>query len=301
MRAPVLDSAAEVEQIVRNLLRESKAWGKFPTPVDDLANYSRLVIDRGIDLRTIHPGFIPRQLEHLQSALRKILGVIDRRERKIYLDHSMSPSRAAFVKLHEIGHDVLPWQAINLSYSDDEKTISPEAPELFEREASFFASAALFQLERFDESLNTLPLSFDSIRVLAEKFGASVHATARRYVERCPKRCALLVFNPPVSRTAPCLMPVRNCFESPSFTEHFGQLAVPDVCDSTHPFVQDILRGRRLHDKGVVTLATARVTSLQLNYHFFNNSYNSFVFMLPPGEIMKSRVTIINRASSTNG
>lgn len=297
MRAPTLESAAEVEHIVRNLLRESKAWGKFPTPVDDIAAYSKLAIDRGLDLRTIDPGFLPRQLEHLSSALRKILGVIDRRQRKIYLDHSMSSSRKAFVKLHEIGHDVLPWQAINLSYSDDEKTISPEAPELFEREASFFASAALFQLERFDEALRKLPLSFSSVRVLAEQFGGSVHATARRYVERCPKRCALLVFNPPATRTKTCPMPVRNCFESPSFTDDFGRLGVPDVCDSQHPFVQDILRGRRLHEEGTVTLPTARVPSLQLNYHFFNNTYNSFVFMLPPGEMMKSRITIVNRTN----
>ena len=203
MRAPALESATEVEQIVRNLLRESKAWGRFPTPVDDIAAYSELVIDRGIDLRTIDPGFIPRHLGHLTSAVRKILGLIDRRQQKIYLDQSMPAPRKTFVKLHEIGHGVLPWQAINVGYRDDERTISPEVPELFEREANYFASAALFQLERFDDELKKLPLSFGSIRALAQHFGASVHATARRYVERCPKRCALLVFDRPAVRTEP--------------------------------------------------------------------------------------------------
>lgn len=297
MRTSALESADDVEHIVRNLLRESKAWGKFPTPVDDIAAYGKLVIDRGIDLRTVDAGFIPRHFEHLTNALQKVLGMIDRRQRRIYLDQSLPPPRKMFIKLHEIGHDLLPWQSVNFSYCDDERTISPEVPELFEREANFFASAALFQLERFDDALRKLPLSFRSIHALAQQFGGSVHATARRYVERCPKRCALLVFDPPAARTKSCPMPVRNCFESTPFTDEFGRLGVPSVCDARHPFVQDILRGRRMHEEGVVTLPTDHVPSLMLNYHFFNNTYNSFVFMLPPGEVMRSRVRILDRAN----
>lgn len=298
MRTPALESAAEVEHVVRNLLRESKAWGKFPTPIDDIAAYSKLAIDGKVDLRNIEPGFMPRNLEHMASALKKILGIFDRRQRKIYLDHSLPPPRKAFVKLHEIGHGMLPWQAINAGYCDDEKTIGPEVTELFEREANHFASGALFQLDRFDDELKKLPLSFNSIRALAQQFGASVHATARRYVERCPKRCAMLVFNPPASRQEPVSLPVRNCFESPRFTVDFGRLGVLGTCDSRHPFVQDIMRGRRVRDDGVATLPTERVPSLLLDYHFFNNSYNSFVLFLPPGEVMRSRVTIVDRANN---
>ena len=295
MRTPALESAAEVEHVVRNLLRESKAWGRFPTPIDEIAAYSKLAIDGKIDLRNIEPGFIPRNLEHLTGALKKILGLIDRRQSKIYLDHSLPPPRKSFVKLHEIGHGVLPWQAINAGYCDDEKTIGPEVTELFEREANHFASAALFQLDRFDDELKKLPLSFSSIRLLSQRFGASVHATARRYVEKCPKRCALLVFDRPAAPTELFPMPVRNCFESHLFTTDFGRLGVPSVCDSRHPFVQDIKRGRRAHETGVATLPTEQVASLMLDYHFFNNSYNSFVLLLPPGETMRSRVTIIDR------
>jgi hypothetical protein len=297
MRTPALESAAEVEHVVRNLLRESKAWGKFPTPIGDISGYSGLVIDRRIDLRNLDPGYMPRHLEHLTSALKKILGLMDRRQKKIYLDQSLPPARKAFVELHEIGHGVLPWQAINAGYSDDEKSISPDVSELFEREANYFASATLFQLDQFDRALEKLPLSFASIRALAQQFGASVHATARRYVERCPKRCAMLVFNPPVSRQEPVALLARNCFESPRFTVDFGRLGIPDFYDSRHPFVQDIMRGLRVKADGVATLPTERVPSLQLDYHFFNNSYNSFVLFLPPGEVMRSRITIVDRVN----
>jgi hypothetical protein len=298
MRTPALESAAEVEHVVRNLLRESKAMGVFPTPIDSIASYSNLVIDRQIDLRNIEAGFIPRNLEHLRAAMSKILGIIDRRQRRIYLDDSLPAPRKAFVKLHEIGHGVLPWQAINAEYSDDEKTISPDVTEVFEREANHFASAALFQLDRFDEELNRLPLSFSSIRALSQKFGASVHATARRYVERCPKRCALLVFDRPAPPTDLFPMPVRNCFESLSFTSAFGRLGVPKICDSRHPFVLDIKRGRRAHETGVATIPTDHVPSLMLDYHYFNNTYNTFVLLLPPGETIRSRVQIIDPTRS---
>src|SRR5665213_3637865 len=116
MRTTTLESAADVEHVVRNLLRESKAWGTFPTPIDDIAAYSRLAIEGKIDLRNIEPGFIPRNMEHMAGALKKILGMFDRRQRKIYLDHSLPPPRKAFVKLHEIGHGMLPWQAINVGF-----------------------------------------------------------------------------------------------------------------------------------------------------------------------------------------
>lgn len=297
MRTEALGSAAEVDHVVRNLLRESKAWGRFPTPISDIRKCSGLIVDRQIDLRTLDPGFLPKSVEHLNSALKKLLGLIDRRERKIYLDQSLPAPRKAFVELHEIGHGVIPWQGINAGYCDDEKNFSPEVTELFEREANHFASAALFQLDQFDEALRKLPLSFASIRALSQQFGASVHATARRYVERCPKRCAMLVFNQPPSRLEPVLVPVRNCFESPSFTGEFGRLGVPNICDSTHPFIQDILRGRRVREDGVATLPTDHIPSLQLGYHFFNNSYNSFVLLLPPGEAMPSRITIVDPSS----
>jgi hypothetical protein len=234
----------------------------------------------------------------LSDALKKVLGMVDFRQRTIYLDHSLSPPRQAFIKLHEVGHGVLPWQReLREGFGDDEFTLDPDLNEQFEREANHFASAALFQLEHFDEELRKLPLTFSSIRALAQKCGASIQATARRYVARCPKRCALLVLHPPSSTALNSAILVRNCFESPSFVESFGALQVSDICDASLPFVQDLLRRRRLHEEGTVTLPTSSAASLALEYHFFNNSYNAFVFLFPEGEAIRSRVTIVDRTA----
>jgi hypothetical protein len=140
-----------------------------------------------------------------------------------------------------------------------------------------------------------LPLAFSAIRALAEKFGASIQATARRYVTKCPKRCALVVLHQPGDDSEWFPVAVRNCFESPAFIADFGQLAIPEVCDLRFRFVQDIRHKRRMHEDGTISLATERAPSLKLNYHFFNNTYNSFVFLFPPGETIVSRVSIVER------
>jgi hypothetical protein len=228
-----------------------------------------------------------------------VLGLIDFRHRRIYLDQTVSANRQNFIKLHEVGHGVLPWQRkLREGYGDDEFTLTPEINDHFEREANHFASAALFQLDHFEHEMMRLPLAFNAVRALAEKFGASIQATARRYVEKCPKRCALLVLHPPADDSEWFPIAVRNCFESPSFLAEFGQLAIPPVCDLRFRFVQDIRHKRRMHEEGNVTLATERISALKLDYHFFNNSYNSFVFLFPHGETIASRVTILERVKN---
>lgn len=296
MRTTSLDSATEVEHVVRNLLRESKAWGRFPTPVDKIVNFGELSIAQHVDLSKADEGFLPRQFGFLSSALKKVLGLIDFRQRTIYLDQTVSASRQNFIKLHEVGHGVLPWQRqLREGYGDDALTLDPEIDEQFEREANHFASAALFQLDHFEHEMMRLPLTFSAVRALSKKFGASIQATARRYVAACPKRCALIVLHKPSAGEGPFSVAVRNCFESPTFVADFGQLAIPPLCDHGFRFVQDIQRKRRMHEDGVITLATDRSPSLALDYHFFNNPYNSFVFLFPHGETISSRATIVER------
>ncbi len=297
MRPTALDSATEIDQVVRNVLRGSKALGKFPTPVDQIIGYADLAVAKNIDLSKVESGFF-RRLGFLSSALKKVLGLVDFRQRTIYLDKGLPPTRQAFIKLHEVGHGVVPWQRqLREGFGDDEYTLDPDLNEHFECEANHFASAALFQLDRFDDDLKSLPLGFKSIQALAQKYGSSIQAAARRYVAKCPRRCALLVLNKPVvdAESDSFSVPIRNCFESPEFVAAFGSMAVPNVCNTQFSFIRDIRRNRRFHEDGTITIATDHQPSLLLNYHFFNNSYNSFVFLFPAGETIASRISILER------
>ena len=164
---------------------------------------------------------------------------------------------------------------------------------LLEASASFFASCALFQLERFDEEVEKLPLSMKSAQVLGQMFGGSNHAALRRYVERSKKRCALLVLHKP-EVNGDYHVRIRNYFQSVPFTADFGEIVWQDgKCGLEYVFVKEIKRGRRWHEEGQIALMTPVGETVTFSYHFFNSSHNTFVLFLPAGEKIKSRVVIV--------
>ena len=151
MNLEPVDGADEIDKLVRGILVGSRAWGVLPTPVDQIVAYTELSLERGVDLSKVEPGFFDVGREFFGKVKRKVLGMIDFREKTIHLDRSQKPTRQNFIKLHETGHGVIPCQRDLYGCMDDEDTIVPEVKEIFERQASYFASGGLFQLERFEE------------------------------------------------------------------------------------------------------------------------------------------------------
>jgi IrrE N-terminal-like domain len=295
MKSPPLESADDIDKIARNILMASKAWGKLPTPVDQITAFAELQIEGGVDLSTVDPGFFTKNFNFLSRALTKAIGLVDFRQKVIYLDHTQSDSRKNFVKLHEVGHRALSWQSELLGFMDDESTLEPCVKDQFEREASHFASDALFQLDRFDDEAAKLPLCIKSPQVLAQRFGGSNHAAIRRYVERSKKRCAVLVLHKP-DQHGQYWARVRDYFQSLSFTAEFGEISWPgEKCGMEWVFVQEIKRGRKWHAGGHVALTTLGGGLTTFEYHFFNNTFNTFILLLPVGEKIKSRTVIVPR------
>lgn len=289
-----IDGEQEIEKIARNVLIGSKAWGKFPTPVDQIVSYAELQVASGVDLSKVEPGFFTKKLHSLQRALSKVVAAVDLREKIIFLDLSQRPERQNFNKLHETGHKALTWQRDTYVHLDDENTLDPDTDELFERQASWFASDALFQLERFEDEAAKLPLTIKSPLALAKTFGGSRHASLRRYVSKSKKRCALLVLEKP-KMNGEFSSEIRNYFQSPSFTKEFGLLVWPSKCGLDFQFMKEVKFGAKLHEKGQITLAIASGEFIGFSYHYFYNTYNVFVLLLPPGEKIRSRTTIVTR------
>ncbi len=284
-----MDSKKDIENIAFTILKDSKSLGKFPTPVDNILKYSELTVDKSVDLSKEDPSFFTKNWHTFKKALRKVRGVIDIRQKKVYLDLSTNINKQRFVKLHETGHNVLLWQKKTFEFIDDDKTLSLDFKETFEKEASYFASSTLFQLDRFEEEAEKLPLSLESPMLLAKKFGSSNHAAMRRYVEYSKKQCALLVFENYNSLTKTAIL--RNYFQSQKFTIAFGNLLWPDMFDRTYPFIFDLSIGKRLNTLGTFRYSFENII-LQFSYHYFNNTYNYFVFLFPISEYNKSRVQI---------
>ena len=111
MKQPPPDSADDIAKISRNMLLAAKVWGRRPTPVDDIVHFANLQVEKGVDLSKIEPGFLSKNFQFAKQAINKVLGIIDRRHKTIYLDHAQRPSRKNFVALHEVGHEACSWQS----------------------------------------------------------------------------------------------------------------------------------------------------------------------------------------------
>jgi len=95
-------------------------------------------------------------------------------------------AQKAFKRLHETSHELFPWQHIGdgqAGFADDKFTLSPKTTDLFEQEANQGAAELLFQRLRFTEIAADYQIGCATIGELADKFGASKHASFRRYVE----------------------------------------------------------------------------------------------------------------------
>ena len=200
-----LESADEINRQVERFLRAADAFGRFPTPVDDIVRTAQLVEadDYVFDESLIRAAPLAmRRL--LRSARSKIQGLVDRRARVIHVAPAIeNDGKRRFVKLHETVHHVLPHQAAML-YADDHETLSPNTNVLFEREANQGAAELLFQRDQFAKDAADLEISVASVWHLRERYGSSFHAALRRYAEKHPDAVAAIVLDPtPLTQSPP--------------------------------------------------------------------------------------------------
>ncbi|GAA3929025.1 ImmA/IrrE family metallo-endopeptidase [Chitinophaga oryziterrae] len=282
----------EIDKIAYELLKSSKALDKFPTPVDEIIAHAELLVEMGVDLSKIENGFLQRFNLDFSKIFAKIRGILDRKEKKIYLDLSQPVSRRNFVKLHEAGHHLLPWQKETFDCLDNQQTLSHDVREQFEVEANYFASVVLFQHDRFQQQMCKLDLSIGAPLALAKTFGASNHATMRKFVETSTKRCALLVLKKPEVAVITATYTARDYFQSEKFTYSFGEIAWPEQFGYNWAFVKDYTNGRRMKMDGMIVLLTKNGEQ-EFEYHFFNTTWNGFVLIFPKNENRKSKVTYI--------
>ncbi|TCD12966.1 ImmA/IrrE family metallo-endopeptidase [Pedobacter frigidisoli] len=283
---------SDIENIALDALYKSNSLGVFPTPVDKILKYAELRVDSSVDLSKAPSNFFLKKGLALKSGWAKIRGVLDRTEKVIYLDLNQHASKQKFVKLHEVGHELCGWQSNMLKYLDDDETLDPDINDMFESEANYFASSALFQVQIFNEKVGEYPLELATCLQLQKLFGGSFHATIRRYVEHSKKRCALLVLNKESkSPFSTVNLSLRNYFQSPSFTKELGQIEWETTFDYDVPFVQNYLSNRRMMKSELVIESGGG--EIPCDYHYFDNSYNIFVFMFPKGELIKSRTSFV--------
>lgn len=221
---------ARVREEAERLLHKADALGTFPTPVAEIMDAGKVavapedVLDEGF-LRNIRR----KAGKALKSAVSKVLGLFDARDRLVFIDRAVHLVKQTFLKLHETGHAVLPWQRnLYAVIEDGEQELDPDIADLFDREANVFATEVLFQLDSFIEEAADEPFGIKAPLGLSKRYGASVYASVRQYVKKNLRECMVLVLNPPEMREGDGFRAgLRRAVQSPSFAEKFGDLDWP--------------------------------------------------------------------------
>ncbi|MBN9248189.1 MAG: ImmA/IrrE family metallo-endopeptidase [Hyphomicrobium sp.] len=224
-----------VEARARLILDKSEAWGRFPTPVDDIVAAANLRVEAK-SLRDAD-GFLAyltgkaamaaeqavEKLKAVKSALSKVFGIYDPVDATIHIDDEVSISKQTFLKLHETGHHELPaHRKLFRFFQDCDQTLSPDIADRFEREANNFARFALFQDDGYGSIAADYKMAVKTPMALAKKFGASIYASCREFARTSHRDCLVIVLNPAeYCNVAGMRCAVRRIEPSPSFRLKF--------------------------------------------------------------------------------
>lgn len=234
-----LEAAKSIDKRVDRLLRAADAYGRFPTPVDDIVAAAKLTLVDDLVLDDSKIAKAPLYLRSLlRSAKQKIQGLVDRRERVVHISPDIEhEAKRRFVKLHETTHDILPHQQ-DLVYADTHETLSLATKRLFEREANQGAAELLFQRKHFMHDANDHEIGMATVWLLAERYGSSFHAALRRYAECHDAAVAAIVFNPTPVALTPKTWKREEAMATRAWQDRFGSMKWPFRMDTvTHPFV----------------------------------------------------------------
>jgi Zn-dependent peptidase ImmA (M78 family) len=219
---------ANIRREAERALREAGALGVFPTPIDRIMSVANV---EEVPEDLMSPGLLAKIRNTaekaggvLKRALSKVMGLFHASAGLVYLDQSLIEVKKRFVRLHESAHGFLPWQRPLYAVVEDcDKSLDPEAADLFDREANVFASEVLFQLDTFRDMAEGKPFEVWTPVRLAKGFNASIYASMRQYVSKNHRACAVVVLDmPELVEGDGFRANLRRPVQSLSFTETFG-------------------------------------------------------------------------------
>jgi len=221
------DCQQDVRDQADRLLRQAGAYGRFPTPIDDLISAARLQLDSEASL---DESFLKKIYRSASSTIRravgKVLGLFDSRAHAIYIDQTVHEKKKPFLLLHETGHGFMKWQRDLYAFMEDgQSELDPDVQDEFERQSNFFASTVLFQCETFMIQARDMPLCLDTPKGLSKHYGASLYSSIRQFASTHDKSCVVLVMEKPVWKPGDgYVFALRRAVCSQAFTKQYGNV-----------------------------------------------------------------------------
>lgn len=296
-----LESGEDIARHADRLLKEAGALGRFPTPVEDIIAAADLTQD---DDPLFADSILQRAPAALAAKIRQLRGrvaaALDRQERVIYVDDGVDhDGRRRFKQLHEVTHDILPWQS-ETAYADTNGSLSWRTRVRFEQEANQGGAELLFQRTRFEEIAAEYAIGFGGVVDLADRFGASYHAAFRRYVETHRAPIAGVVLERSPCEPGAAAYRRREAVNSRSWVRWYEPTCIwpPVLRPVPYSFVSEI---RDLgNDPLRCSLAYADLSNQPstLDVELWSNSYNVFVLLWHPRRQRLTRRRLIAGRSS---
>lgn len=277
-----LRSIDDIRQAANTLLLKADVFDCLPTPVDDLVAAAGLMEDSDYDINESIVAQLPKRLRRLfSSASRKFTGLIDRRERIIHVDGSLDERQRNFVKMHEVAHDILPWQR-DLMLAESRQTLHPSITMLFEREANQGAAELLFQVDFLQRIARDFPVDYSTPFALAKLFGASGRATFRHWISGHHACVCGFVLNKYPIQGDELVFKRLECMTSEDWFNQFGNQSFPSRMRlKDFDFLGPLVTGyERVDTKW--TLDDLNALPRTVKIHSFNNTYNHFVIVWVP-------------------
>ena len=275
----------EIRKNADLLLKKADAVGVFPTPIPEIVAAAELEISREAVLDKVFLGGIYRKLpnalklapDKIKKAAAKVMGLLDVHDRTIHIDPSVHPAKKGFLTLHEVGHGFLPWQTKIFSVLEDSNSeLDPDTRDIFEREANCFASDVIFQLDSFTKEAADSEFSIWTPIKTGKKYGASIYATARRYVTTSSQPCALIVLEPKKGQK----VSLRRAVVSPSYREKFGDEKLP-LDFGPGDFFYDNLPYKKYSKSDFLTLTDLNGEEWETATECFDSTKNFFYLIRP--------------------
>lgn len=305
------DQLRAVLKRAKHLLDRASVWERYPTPIADILEEAKLKV---APVSIFDPasilGYIKNKTadaaHRIKHAVAKMFGVYDAEENVIHIDHTVKKSKQNFLKLHETGHHEIPTHKKAFRFFQDcEKTLAPDIADLFEREANNFARYVLFQGDGFAKLAADCKFEIKTPIKLAQKFGASVYASAREFARTSHRACLVYILEPiEFVEGIGARATVRRIEPSPAFKTQFG-CPEETVITLNHTLGPILPIGRKMTSPRTLPIYDLSGTEHECVAEAFDTTFNVLILVYPvraltsttaivPSSYQKAAVPIAN-------
>ena len=237
------------------------------------------LIHTGENDRTHGRGFLNKISEGIKKISKKIKAALILKEGVVLIDTHLHPSKKAFGQGHELGHHQIPEHKAIL-YVCSEADLDPRTRIEMEFEANVYSSEILIPSPLLEKVYKEYPLSMETILMLANFSGASIHASALKYVSSCTHRCCLLILEADQDDEGKPGLRMKQQIWSPAWGKEYRRKIIGDKQFFPHTHNLSIVAFSGQSGDVIKNTITIRNTDKSFNAHTFFNGYTAFALLL---------------------